>query len=223
MNHTLIAQLTKQFIAQADPTLKPRQEAYMRHQFTFFGINQPKRLAIQKMLFKEHPVRTVDELHDLVTALWRLETREYLYTANDLLQKYKKLWTVDTLEVLKFCILTASWWDTIDDIAGNSVGELCVQFPALIAVMDEWIVGDQMWLRRSALLFQLRYKTKTDTARLFAYCTKIMHEKEFFIRKAIGWVLREYSKTNPHAVAQFVAQHSNTLSNLSKREALKYC
>jgi 3-methyladenine DNA glycosylase AlkD len=79
-----------------------------------------------------------------------------------------------------------------------------------------------MWLRRSALLFQLKYKQNTDAQRLFKYCAETMHEKEFFIRKAIGWVLREYSKTCPEAVAQFVSDHSSELSSLSKREACKY-
>lgn len=98
-----------------------------------------------------------------------------------------------------------------------------MQFPELIDTMNGWITSDNMWLRRTALLFQLRYKSKTDIALLFDYCQKTMYEKEFFIRKAIGWVLREYSKTDAAVVAQFVAFHATKLSPLSKREALKYC
>jgi 3-methyladenine DNA glycosylase AlkD len=221
MKHPFIKQLTEQFIAQADPTLKPRQEAYMRHQFPFFGVNKTKRDAIQKDLFKAHPIKTREELSAIATELWRLETREYLYTAMDLLQRHKKSWHHDMLELFKHCILTAPWWDTLDDLAANCVGPLVTQCPALIEVMDQWIASDQMWLRRAALLYQLRYKTNTDAEKLFAYCRATMHEKEFFIRKAIGWVLREYAKTDPKAVVAFVSTHDSTLSKLSKHEALR--
>lgn len=221
MKHPFVTQLTEQFVAQADPTLKPRQEAYMRHQFKFFGVNKTKRDAIQKLLFKAHPIKSMDKLTAITRELWHLQTREYLYTAMDLLQRYKKLWDREALELFKHCMLTDPWWDTLDDIAANCVGPLCVQFPELIDVMDQWIASEDMWLRRAALLYQLRYKTKTDTEKLFAYCRATMHEKEFFIRKAIGWVLREYAKTDPHAVVAFVAAHEAKLSSLSKREALR--
>jgi 3-methyladenine DNA glycosylase AlkD len=194
----------------------------MRHQFRFFGVNKTKRDAIQKLLFKAHPIKTREELHAITTELWRLETREYLYTAMDLLQRHKKLWHHDTLELFKHCMLTAPWWDTLDDLAANCVGPLVTQFSELVEVMDQWIINKHMWLRRAALLYQLRYKTNTDAEKLFAYCRATMHEKEFFIRKAIGWVLREYAKTNPKAVVAFVKAHETTLSSLSKREALKH-
>src|SRR5580700_8755652 len=155
MNHPFITKLTEQFIAQTDPTLKPRQEAYMRHQFPFFGVNQTKRLAIQKILFKEYPIRSMDELAVIIKELWHLQTREYCYTAMDLLQKYPKLWHRETLELFKYCILTNSWWDTLDDLASNCVGPLCVLFPELLHEMDRWIISDTMWLRRAAIIHQL--------------------------------------------------------------------
>ncbi len=221
MQHPFIDQLTTQFIAHADPALKPRQEAYMRNQFPFFGINQTKRLAIQKELFHIHPIQSLHELEAITKTLWALQTREYRYTAMDLLRKHKKLWTRDTLDLFKACILSEPWWDSIDTIAAHCLGPLCIEFPELVQAMDQWIESDTMWLRRSAILFQLRYKKATNAERLFFYCTKTMHEKEFFIRKAIGWALREYSKTDPNAVVVFVTQHAQLLSNLSKREALK--
>jgi 3-methyladenine DNA glycosylase AlkD len=158
-----------------------------------------------------------------VQQLWMQEKRECQYAATDLLLMYKGLWTQETIDLFKMCITQRSWWDTVDDIATNCVGALCLRFPDLIhRVLDLWIKDTNMWLRRSALLFQLKYKQNTGAQRLFKYCAETMHEKEFFIRKAIGWVLREYSKTCPEAVAQFVSDHSSELSSLSKREACKY-
>ena len=221
MKHPLIIHLTELFEAQADMTLKPRQEAYMRSQFSFFGVNKTKRLAIQKIVFKTHPIKTIEELTEIVRALWQLQTREYLYTAFDILQHNKKLWTPEIVHLFEYCITTASWWDTVDNLAANCVGPLCTQFPALKEIMHRWISADNLWLRSTALLFQLRYKTRTDTNLLFAYCIKTMHEKDFFMRKAIGWALREYSKTDPKAVHTFVAAYRDKLSPLSIREALR--
>lgn len=223
MQHLLITQLSELLAVHADPAIKQAKEAYMRHKFVFFGLQRPVRTLLQKQVFKAHPVRTIDDLTTLVVQLWALQERELHYVAVDLLQQYKKLWNHDTLRLLEHCIVTNSWWDTIDDLAANCVGDLCAKFPELVATMDQWIVHENFWLRRTALLFQLRYKTKTDTERLFAYCRATMHEKEFFIRKAIGWVLREYSKTDPHKVSAFVKEQRTTLSPLSMREALKYC
>ncbi len=221
MHYPLINHLTELFEAQADITLKPRQEAYMRYKFSFFGVNQTKRRALQKILFKTYPIKTIEELTHIVQALWQLQTREYLYTAFDILQHNRKLWTPEIIHLFEYCITTASWWDTVDNLAANCIGPLCTQFPALKEVMNSWILSENVWFRRTALLFQLRYKIKTDAELLFTYCIKTMHEKDFFIRKAIGWTLREFSKTDPKAVHAFVTTHQDTLSPLSIREALK--
>lgn len=222
MKPTLIEEIVNQLTVHADPLLKPRQEAYMRNQFTFCGINQTRRLAIQKILFKQYPIQTMHELDAIVRELWNLKLREYRYTAMDLLQKYAKLWQPETLYLFRWCIETDPWWDTLDDLAANCVGPLCLRYPELIAVMDQWIHDENMWLRRAAILYQLKYKKETDAKKLFSYCAARMHEKEFFIRKAIGWALREYAKTDPQAVVAFVAEHQAALSPLSKREALKH-
>ncbi len=221
MKQALISEIVNQFTVQADPALKPRQEAYMRNQFPFCGVNQTKRLAIQKILFKQYPIDTFDELVWVVKQLWQLQIREYRYTAMDLMQKYAKLWEPETLTLFQWCIETDPWWDTLDDLAANCVGPLCKQYPELVAVIDQWIKSEVMWLRRAAIIHQLKYKKQTDAEKLFSYCAARMHEKEFFIRKAIGWALREYAKTDPQAVIAFVAEHQATLSPLSKREALR--
>ena len=126
---------------------------------------------------------------------------------------------IDTAREL---VTTKSWWDTVDSLASHTVGRLVRTHPELVAVMDEWIGSDDIWLARTALLHQLTWKNDTDAERLFAYCLRRASEKEFFIRKAIGWALREYSKTDEAAVRAFVAEHRATLSGLSRTEALRW-
>ena len=119
-------------------------------------------------------------------------------------------------------ITSKSWWDTVDSLAGHTVGVLVAQHPELASTMDEWISSEDIWLARTAILHQLGYKAKTDRDRLFAYCLRRAADREFFIRKAIGWALREYSKTDAKAVHAFVRTNAGTLSSLSSKEALKW-
>ena len=134
--------------------------------------------------------------------------------------RHTKECSSEFVDVLREVATNKSWWDTVDGIA-PCVGELVRQDPSLAATMDLWIGDQDMWLRRIAILYQLRYKAATDADRLFSYCELRGHETEFFIRKAIGWALREYAKTDPAAVRGFVACNETILSGLSKREALK--
>lgn len=118
-------------------------------------------------------------------------------------------------------ITTKSWWDTVDSVATKTVGALVRAHPELARAMDQWIDADDRWLARTAVIHQLGSKAATDCDRLFAYCERRASDTDFFIRKAIGWALREYAKTDGPAVQRFVADHAGALSNLSKREALK--
>jgi 3-methyladenine DNA glycosylase AlkD len=124
------------------------------------------------------------------------------------------------LPVAREFIITRSWWDTVDALATGVVGPLVLRNPELASVMDEWLASANIWLARTAILHQLRYREHTDSERLFSYCLARSADTEFFIRKAIGWALREYSKTDASAVRQFVAENEHNLSGLSKREAL---
>lgn len=197
------------------------QSAYMRNQFSFLGIKKPHVQKVAKAIFEKHQLSDETELIECMHTLWRLPEREYQYVAIDLLLYYKRLWSADLLTHIKQLILTKSWWDTVDTLAPHIVGRLLERYPLLITDVDLWITNDNMWLRRSALIYQLRAKHATDTARLFRNILCVAHEKEFFIRKAIGWSLREYAKTDPMAVKQFVWQHETLLSTLSKKEALR--
>ena len=219
---SLIHTLEQAFTAAQNPPIAQGQAAYMKHHFKFLGLSKPVRAAIQKTVFKKHAPSHVDELKNIINALWHKQEREFHYAAIDLAIRYKKLWTPDCLPLFNMMIRRHSWWDSVDAIAANMVGALVKNNPELITTMDVWIDDDYLWTRRTALLFQLRWKKQTDEHRLYAYCKKSFHEKDFFIRKAIGWALREYSKTNPASVTAFINEHKNQMSPLSVREASKY-
>jgi len=126
------------------------------------------------------------------------------------------------LAVARTLITTKSWWDTVDALATRFVGDLVRRHPALVATMDDWSAEPDLWLVRTAILHQLHYGPATDTERLFAYCSRQAGHPDFFVRKAIGWALRHYARTDPDAVRQFVAAHASRLSPLSVREATKH-
>jgi 3-methyladenine DNA glycosylase AlkD len=144
------------------------------------------------------------------------------YVAADALRKHHRALEAAHLARLKGLIVDKSWWDTVDSLATHSVGPLVSRNPELATVMDDWIGSDDIWLARTAILHQLSFKGSTDADRLFAYADRRAADTEFFIRKAIGWALRQYARTDPDAVRSFVASRESRLSNLTKREALKH-
>lgn len=197
-------------------------EAYMRHLFPFLGIKSPERVALVKGFIQEHGVPPQgEELTNTIREVWKLPEREFHYAALQLLEKQLKKLDPAAIDLLEELVITHSWWDTVDTLASRLIGSHFTKYPDLIPIYTErWIESDNMWLQRSALLFQLSYKSRTDSALLFDYIRRTAHSQEFFLRKAIGWTLREYSKTDESAVRQFVAE--TVLSPLSVREALKH-
>jgi len=187
------------------------QEAYMRHQFAFLGIRQPVRKKLQKDFVKKS--RKQD-----VLALWKKKDREFQYVAIDILLQQKR--EEEDLLILENLITTKSWWDTVDLLATNLCGKLFKNSPHLIDQTRRWMEGANMWLRRSSLLFQLRYKNETDEALLFEYCRSCAGDPDPFIQRAIAWALREYSKSSPSKVLDFVEK--STFSTLVQREALQH-
>ncbi len=209
------------FETNANPAEAGPMKKYMREQFEYLGIKTPQRRELLKAFFAEYGLPPVDELEALVLELWAMPYREYQYTALGFLDRRKKVLTADSLPLLEKLITTKSWWDTVDGLAANQVGHVLARFPeSRDEVIGRWRREENFWLRRTTLLFQLRYKDQTDEALLFALIRENLEDKEFFIQKAIGWSLREYSKTNPEAVQQFVAK--TELSGLANREALKW-
>jgi 3-methyladenine DNA glycosylase AlkD len=194
--------------------------AYMRNQFPFLGIPSPERNPLLKAVFLETGVlkKPIDE--NLVLELWHLPEREYQYVACDYLEGQRKKLEVHHLGLLEKLILEKSWWDTVDSLVRN-LGAISLKFPESIPTLERWAQSENFWLRRAAILHQLGLKAKTDEPRLFKFILENASDSEFFIRKAIGWALREHSYTNPEAVKSFVLEHQKELSSLSKREALK--
>jgi 3-methyladenine DNA glycosylase AlkD len=156
----------------------------------------------------------------MIPELWELPQREYQYTAIELWMKSMKELKPEDIDLLQWCIVNKSWWDTVDGLAANLAGRYFKLYPDKIeSVTGIWVKSDNMWLRRTAILFQLKYKDDTDVELLFSYVKKLAHEKEFFIKKAIGWSIREYSKTKPEDINKFISE--NQLQPLSRVEGLK--
>ena len=194
--------------------------SYMRNKFKFLGIKSPKRKEIFKEIFENFKNnKEIDK--EFVVEFFNKDYREFQYIAIDYLIKMKKYFLKDDIFFIKDLIITKSWWDTVDLIASNLLGEICKKYPSLI---DEqivfWINDDNMWIRRSSIIFQLRYKENTNLEILQKSIESNIDDNEFFIQKAIGWALREYSKTDYKWVLNFINNHN--LSKLSKREAEKY-
>lgn len=195
-------------------------ERYMKDNFKFLGIKSPLRKELQKEYLKEIS-KEKDINYNLVNYLWNQEEREFQYLALDYLVKNKKKLKKEDITLLEEITIRKSWWDTVDLIASHLVGEICKKYPELIdKYIIKWSVDENIWLRRIAILFQLKYKENLDKELLEKIILDNNEDKEFFINKAIGWILREYSKTNPEWVKEFIK--NNKLSNLSVREASKY-
>lgn len=193
--------------------------AYMRDLFPFLGLVSAERRRLQREALR--PLGRLDADAVLAAAhdLWALPEREYQYAAVDLLAAAASQLEATALANIRTLIETKSWWDTVDALAAHLVGPL-VRRHDLAAQMDEWIESGNLWIARTAILHQLRAKEETDAARLFRYCLLRATDRDFFIRKAIGWALREYSKTAPGAVSAFIAAHEAELSPLSRREGM---
>jgi 3-methyladenine DNA glycosylase AlkD len=196
--------------------------AYLRGQFPFFGLAHPERAAIERPLLLAHPAPTApQELRALVMRSWELPEREYQYFGIAVLRRRLAALTPAEVPTLRHLITTRSWWDTVDELAIHVVGELARRYPELRSTMDGWIVSENIWLARAALLHQERWRDRTDADLLFAYSLRRAADRDFFIRKAIGWALRSYAKTRPDEVEAFLRRHGDALSALSRREALR--
>ncbi|RLD23241.1 MAG: DNA alkylation repair protein [Bacteroidetes bacterium] len=198
-----------------------QMKKYMKDKFEYFGIKSPLR----KEIYREHKLKygliPNDQIKEIVTWCWRQPQREYQYFAMEFLGRVAKKANEKIIDLYVYMIAHKSWWDTVDYIAANLVGTFFLRYPErIVELTDQWMASEDMWLQRTCLLFQLKYKSAMDMELLHTFIMKLVESKEFFIRKAIGWILREYSKTNPDFVINYV--ENNSLSGLSHREALKW-
>ncbi|WP_204328109.1 DNA alkylation repair protein [Streptomyces aureoverticillatus] len=217
----VVGRLTTTYAEAADPARAADMRAYMKDIAPFLGLTAPVRRDLNRAVLAGTPRPEEADCAALALRCWELPEREYQYFAVDYLRRHVKRCSSGFLPVARQLVTTRPWWDTVDALAAHVVGGLVAADPALRADMDAWIEDEDMWAVRTALLHQLRHKDATDTGRLFAYCERQARHPDFFIRKAIGWCLREYAKTDPDAVRDFVATHREVLAPLSVREALK--
>jgi 3-methyladenine DNA glycosylase AlkD len=200
-----------------DPERAAGMSAYLRNQFPCLGITLPGL----RSLLRELPTTEPDQAVSWAQACWELPEREYQYVGLLALQSTARRLPPACLPDLERLITTKSWWDTVDGLATNVVGTVVLMHPELSEEMDRWAASENIWVARTAILHQERWKARTDARRLFRYCELRAGDREFFIRKAIGWALRSYAAVEPAAVERFVVDHRQALSGLSQREAMR--
>lgn len=219
--HPYVLGIKKLFQKNANAANAAPMKKYMRDQFEYLGIKTPLRAALQKEFIQANGLPPLDKLDVIARELWALPEREFQYTATSLLGKLEKNLEPGFISTVEYLIVTKSWWDTVDTLAGNTVGAMFKVFsPVKKKYLAKWRKSDNFWLRRTTLLFQLGYKEETDFDLLCDLIHENLGSEEFFINKAIGWALRQYAWTEPGKVRKFV-KATGGLSPLSRREALK--
>lgn len=206
----------------ADPARSAEMAAYLKDQFPMLGVSAPVRRQAVKDTLNTRTAPTHDDLVAAVDQLFDLPEREFHYCGMDLARRWQRVLGVEDLPWLASLISTHSWWDTVDALAVHPVGHVVRTNRDLSrATLDRWAASDDLWLNRTAIIHQLMFKDDTDAEQLFEYCDLHAASTEFFHRKAIGWALRQYSRTDPDAVVDYVGERGEVLSGLSIREALK--
>jgi 3-methyladenine DNA glycosylase AlkD len=225
MTHPLILEVRSALEQAADPQKAPKMQAYMKSAMPYRGVSAPEQKAIWKEIFAEHPLSSREQWQGVALTLWRdaaFREERYAAVALTALEGYAPYRTMTSVPMFQEMIVTGAWWDFVDAIAGRQLGDILrkdtVRMPAL---MRRWARDRNMWKRRAAILCQLGFKRATDLRLLYDCIEPNLPDKEFFIRKAIGWALRQYAWTDPRAVKVYVNANRERLSGLSVREALK--
>lgn len=218
---TYIEEVRQVLQAAADDDIARQQALYMRNKFAFFGLKTPLRRELYRKFLTKEMRPPLSELEAIVHELWEQPEREFHYFAIELVEKYAPLFRRTDLQLLEYLAKENQWWDSIDVIATKLMSVYFKKFPdERYPAMQRWHTEPDFWLWRCAILFQLKYKSATDVTFLTAAILPFRQKKEFFVQKAIGWVLREYRRTDEAWVDAFVAE--NDLMPLSRREALKH-
>ena len=219
--HPYVASLKALFEQHADPVQALPMKKYMRDQFEYLGIKTPENVALQKEFFGKYGFPPLSQLDTVLRDLWALPQREFQYVAVGLLGRFNQEIPAKFIKTIEYLLVTKSWWDTVDSIAGGTVGVHFRRFPEVREkYLAKWRLSDNFWLRRATILFQLNYKKETDFDLLCEIIRENLGSKEFFINKAIGWSLRQYARVDPKSVKRFV--NSTALHPLSRREAMKH-
>ncbi|MFZ6639151.1 DNA alkylation repair protein [Undibacterium sp. TC4M20W] len=220
----IISQSQLSLSSLADPVRAQAMRAYMKNRFEFLGIPAPERRKACVDIIRQLKVADADELLQIANALWDCEQREYQYLAVDILARHYRRLRLKDVPALLALVQQKSWWDTVDGLAGV-VGDVLRQNLTasrdMQSGMDKALGHPDFWVRRIALLHQLGWREQTDVNRLFTYALALADEKEFFIRKAIGWSLRDYAWHDPAAIRDFLQENQSLFSGLTYREAAK--
>lgn len=203
-------------------TIAHNQAKYMRYRFPFFGLMNAAREKYWKEFQEIEGKLEKSKVVEFARECIQYPEREMWYVASQVLKENKKKLKSEDLEFIKEIIVKSDWWDIVDLLASNCIGAICINFTELRDEVNSWIHDENFWLRRTAIIYQLGYGVKTDESVLYKHILLTCHEKEFFIRKAIGWALRSYSKINQDSVRSFIETNQDKLSNLSIKEGSKY-
>jgi 3-methyladenine DNA glycosylase AlkD len=211
-------------VAEADPSRAPQMQAYMKSSMPYHGLRMPQVRSLSRRLFADMQLESCGEWRDVVIGLWhdagfREERYAALVLAAD--RRYSDCRSPDALPMFEEMITTGAWWDLVDEIA-HLVGDLLRAYPRqLRPAMRAWSTDANVWKRRVSIICQISFKKDTDLSLLYANIKPNLADRDFFIRKAIGWALRSYAWTDPAEVSRYVREHEHQLSGLSRREALK--
>lgn len=218
--HPFVTGIQTLYKRHSDPERAIPMKAYMRNQFDFIGINATLRRDLGRGYMKRMPMPPAADYPEVVRQLWALPERDFQYFAIEFAMKYKKWWGPGDIVLFEEMITAKSWWDTVDYITSKLVGPWFRSHPGKMGpITGRWNRSDNFWLQRVSLIFQLTYKDATDKDLLGRYILRLSESDEFFVQKAAGWALRQYSKHNPEWVTAFVQSHM--LKPLTRREALK--
>jgi len=209
--------------AAADPKKAGLMASYMKTDMPFYGVHKAGRTSVLRRLRREFSPGDANEYRAAVLGLWQLEHREEKYLALGYARAFDVFVNGESMALYERLVTEGAWWDFVDEAATKLIGRvLSEERTATELIVRQWIRSDDMWLRRTSIICQLAHKEDTDTALLSDACIANLTDIEFFIRKAIGWALREYAKTDPDWVRAFVKTHRDELSGLSYREATKH-
>jgi 3-methyladenine DNA glycosylase AlkD len=227
MTHRLVRSVRRALAEAADPTKAAAMQAYMKSAMPYRGVSAPILKRLCRDTFASHPLATPADWQQVALDLWRNASfREERYAAVLLTQAraYRAFLTLSSVPMLEEMIVTGAWWDFVDTLAGHNLGDILRANPRKMKpLMRRWARDTDMWKRRSAILCQLGFKRETDLELLYDCIEPNLPHKDFFIRKAIGWALRQYAWTDPKEVRRYVKANTDRLSPLSVREALKNC
>jgi 3-methyladenine DNA glycosylase AlkD len=219
--HSYARQIKALLSAHANPNEAGPMKRYMRDQFEYLGLKGPVMGELMRQHYQAHGLPDLTDLDPILRDLWALPQREFQYAATGILSRSEDRLPAGFIRTLEYLLVTKSWWDTVDTISTGTLARHFKRYPKVKArCLAKWRKSKNFWLRRACILFQLSYKKDTDFTLMKDIIRENLGSNEFFINKAIGWALRQYTRVDPEGVRRFVAE--TPLQPLSAREALKW-